>query len=142
MVLYYMVAHFIMRTYGINQESRFVEGIWLDRKSHQIRIFFLEMTPSSLPWHNFFPKNSFCEQYFTLVSGYLDRNGQHFLNIQNWTNKRSIPHLYTVGVDMKYRYFNAGVISFYTLLQKIRTNIFNNAFKPIQSKYTERLGWI
>ena len=36
-----MVAHFIMRTPGVNQAFRFVEGIWLHRKSRQIR-FFLE----------------------------------------------------------------------------------------------------
>ena len=35
-----MVAHFTMRTYGVNQAFRFVEGIWLHRKSHQIRFFF------------------------------------------------------------------------------------------------------
>ena len=36
-----MVAHFTMRTHGVNQAFRFVEGIWLHRKSHQIH-FFLE----------------------------------------------------------------------------------------------------
>ena len=35
-----MVAHSIMRTYGVNQEFRFDEGIWLYRKSGQIRFFF------------------------------------------------------------------------------------------------------
>ena len=35
-----MVAHFTMRTYGVNQEFRFDEGIWLHRKSGQIRFFF------------------------------------------------------------------------------------------------------
>ena len=39
--LYQMVAHFTLRTYGVNQEFRFVEGIWLHRKSSQIRFFFL-----------------------------------------------------------------------------------------------------
>ena len=34
-----MVAHFTMRTHGVNQAFRFVEGIWLHRKSHQIRFF-------------------------------------------------------------------------------------------------------
>ena len=34
-----MVAHFTMRTYGVNQEFRFAEGIWLHRKSLQIRNF-------------------------------------------------------------------------------------------------------
>ena len=29
-----------MRTHGVNQAFRFVEGIWLHRKSHQIRFFF------------------------------------------------------------------------------------------------------
>ena len=32
-----MVGHFNMRTYGVNQEFRFVEGIRLHRKSRQIR---------------------------------------------------------------------------------------------------------
>ena len=35
-----MVAHFTMRTHGVNQAFRFVEGIWFHRKSHQIRFFF------------------------------------------------------------------------------------------------------
>ena len=35
-----MVAHFITRTYGVNQAFRFVEGICLHRKSRQIRFFF------------------------------------------------------------------------------------------------------
>ena len=37
-----MVAHFPMRTHGVNQAFRFVEGIWLHRKSHQIRFFLSE----------------------------------------------------------------------------------------------------
>ena len=37
-----MVAHFIMRTHGVDQAFRFVEGIWLHRKSHQIRFFLSE----------------------------------------------------------------------------------------------------
>ena len=32
-----MVAHFTMRTYGVNQAFRFGERIWLHRKSRQIR---------------------------------------------------------------------------------------------------------
>ena len=32
-----MVAHFTMCTNGVNQAFRFVEGIWLHRKSRQIR---------------------------------------------------------------------------------------------------------
>ena len=35
--LYQMVAHFTMRTYGVNQAFRVVEGIWLHRGSRQIR---------------------------------------------------------------------------------------------------------
>ena len=35
-----MVAHFTMHTHGVNQAFGFVEGIWLHRKSHQIRFFF------------------------------------------------------------------------------------------------------
>ena len=35
-----MVAHFTMRTHGVNQALRFVQGIWLHEKSHQIRFFF------------------------------------------------------------------------------------------------------
>ena len=38
---YKMVAHFTMR-YGVNQAFRFDEGIWLHRKSRQIRFFFSE----------------------------------------------------------------------------------------------------
>ena len=38
--LYYMVAQLTMRTHGVNQAFRFVEGIWLHRKSHQIRYLF------------------------------------------------------------------------------------------------------
>ena len=34
-----MVVHFTMRTHGVNQAFRFVECIWLYRKSHQIRFF-------------------------------------------------------------------------------------------------------
>ena len=34
---FYMVAHFTMRTYGVNQAFRLVEGIWLHRNSRQIR---------------------------------------------------------------------------------------------------------
>ena len=34
-----MVAHFTMRTYGVNEEFRFVESIWLHRKSRQSRFF-------------------------------------------------------------------------------------------------------
>ena len=37
--LYKMVAQNTVRTYGINQVFRFVEGIWLRRKSCQIRNF-------------------------------------------------------------------------------------------------------
>ena len=35
-----MIAHFTMRTYGVHQVFRLVEGIWLHRKDHQIRISF------------------------------------------------------------------------------------------------------
>ena len=37
-----MVAHLTMRTHGVNQALRFVEGIWLHRKSRQIHFFFSE----------------------------------------------------------------------------------------------------
>ena len=40
-----MVARFTMRTHGINQAFRFVEGIWLHRKSHEIWFFFLKKMP-------------------------------------------------------------------------------------------------
>ena len=37
-----MFAHFTMRTYGlVKHEFRFVEGIWLHRKSSQNRFFFV-----------------------------------------------------------------------------------------------------
>ena len=39
-----MVAHYTMRTYGVNQYFRFVEGIWLHRKSHQPDFFPRKMT--------------------------------------------------------------------------------------------------
>ena len=32
-----MVAHFTMHTYGVSQVFRFVEGIWLHRKSRRKR---------------------------------------------------------------------------------------------------------
>ena len=35
-----MVAQFNLRTYRVTQEFRFDEGIWLHRKSGQIRFFF------------------------------------------------------------------------------------------------------
>ena len=35
-----MVALFTMRKYGVHQEFRFDEGIWVHRKSRQIRFFF------------------------------------------------------------------------------------------------------
>ena len=35
-----MVAHFTVLTCGVNQEIRLAEGIWLRRKSGQIRFFF------------------------------------------------------------------------------------------------------
>ena len=34
-----MVAHFTVRTHGVNQAFRLVEGIWLHRTSHQIQFF-------------------------------------------------------------------------------------------------------
>ena len=37
--LYQLVTHFTIRTYGANRAIRFVEGIWLHRKSRQIRFF-------------------------------------------------------------------------------------------------------
>ena len=39
-----MVAHFTMRSYVMYKGFRFVEGIWLNRKSRQIRFSFSEMT--------------------------------------------------------------------------------------------------
>ena len=35
-----MVAHFTMRTHGVNQSFRFVEGFWLHRKSRTKSDFF------------------------------------------------------------------------------------------------------
>ena len=37
-----MIAHLTMRTHGVNQAFRFVEGIWLHRKSLQILLIFSE----------------------------------------------------------------------------------------------------
>ena len=39
-----MVADFAMRTYGVNQAFRLVEGILLHRKSRQIQFFFRKRT--------------------------------------------------------------------------------------------------
>ena len=39
-----MVVHFTMRTYGVNKELRFVEGIWLHKKESPSPIFCSEMT--------------------------------------------------------------------------------------------------
>ena len=36
---------FSMRTYGVNQEFRFAEGVWLHRKGRQIRFFFSQKCP-------------------------------------------------------------------------------------------------
>ena len=45
-----MVAQNTMRTYGVNHVIRFVEGIWLQRKSRQIYFFTLYVpTYSKLP---------------------------------------------------------------------------------------------
>ena len=47
-----MVAHLTMRTHGVNQAFRFVDGIWLHRKSRQIRntsILHTCVTCSELP---------------------------------------------------------------------------------------------
>ena len=41
-VLQKIVVHLTLRSYGVNQTIRFVEGIWLHRKSRQIRLFFSE----------------------------------------------------------------------------------------------------
>ena len=43
-----MVDHFTMRTHGVNQAFRFGEGIWLHRKSRQIR-FFLRKKKNEQP---------------------------------------------------------------------------------------------
>ena len=40
-----MVAHFTMRTHGVYQAFRFVDGIWLHRKSHQVRFIFFGKRP-------------------------------------------------------------------------------------------------
>ena len=40
-----MVAHFTMRTHGVNQAFRFVEGIFLHRKIRQIRLKKTRKTP-------------------------------------------------------------------------------------------------
>ena len=42
--LYYMVAQNMLRTYGVNQEFRFVEGIWLHRHRGKIRFLFQKKT--------------------------------------------------------------------------------------------------
>ena len=45
--LYYMVAHFTMRTYRVNQAFRFDEGTWL----HQNTIFYIMRAQSVLSNH-------------------------------------------------------------------------------------------
>ena len=40
-----MVFYFTMRTHGVNQAFRFVQGMWLHRKSHQPRFFFSKKRP-------------------------------------------------------------------------------------------------
>ena len=43
-ILYhYMVAHFTLRTYVVNQKFRFVEGIWLHRQSRQVPFIFRKL---------------------------------------------------------------------------------------------------
>ena len=42
--LYQMVAQNTVRTYGVNQVFRFVESIWLHRKSRQIRFSYRKKT--------------------------------------------------------------------------------------------------
>ena len=43
--LYWMVAQNTVRTYyGVNKVFRFVEGMWIHRKSRHIRIIFSEKT--------------------------------------------------------------------------------------------------
>ena len=42
--LYWMVALFTMRIHGVIQAFRFVEYVWLHRKSRQIRFFWGEKT--------------------------------------------------------------------------------------------------
>ena len=54
MVLYKIVAHFTISTYGVNQAFRFVEGIWLQRKSRQIIVkdlFCIMRAPNVLSYH-------------------------------------------------------------------------------------------
>ena len=42
MVLHKMVAHFTMHTHGVCQAFRYLEGIWIHRKSRQIHFFFVK----------------------------------------------------------------------------------------------------
>ena len=44
LMVFIIDAHFTMRTHGVNQAFRFVEGIWLHRTSHQIRFFVRKKT--------------------------------------------------------------------------------------------------
>ena len=55
-----MVTHFIMCTYEAKHGFRFVEGIWLNRKSRQIRFSFSEMTYFTSSVRNLF--------YVTIIS--------------------------------------------------------------------------
>ena len=61
-----MVVHFTMRTYGVNQVFRIVEGIWINRNSHQIRNFYSVETYSIS-----YVRNSFCA---TILFNYHESN--------------------------------------------------------------------
>ena len=52
-----------MRTYGVNQVFRFVEGIWLHRKSRQIR----EKKNSEKTYFTSYVRNMFCNILYKLT---------------------------------------------------------------------------
>ena len=78
-----MVAHFTMRTNGVNQAFRFVEGIWLHWKSHKLRLFFRKKTlftsyVRNVKWatiyyknHGFFAVSNFCLLLTGCISVFL-----------------------------------------------------------------------
>ena len=70
---YEMVAHFTMRTYGVNEAFRFVEGTWLHRKSHQIR-FFVRKRPIL---HHTFATCSELPSYISTMTKTIKENIGH-----------------------------------------------------------------
>ena len=77
-----MVAHFTLRTYGVNQEFRFAEGIWLHRKSRRIPFYFRKKT--------FF--TSYMRNMFWATISYKNHaEGEEIMNTSMSVHKTSLP---------------------------------------------------